>query len=73
MGMDMGFISVPVAVDVQEIIILKQLLIGQHLMGTAGSDYPLLWAKHIHRIRDFLQDMQVVGRGNGYLSFLPDT
>ena len=64
MGMDMAFILVPVAVDVQEVILPKQLLICQHLNGTAGSDYPLLWAEHIHRIRDFFHDMQIVGGGN---------
>ena len=66
-GMDMAFIPVPVAVDMQEIIVLEQLLICQDLMRTAGFDYPFLRAEHINRIRDFFHNMQVVGGGNDCL------
>ena len=68
MGMDMTFILVPVAVDMQEVILPKQLLICQDLMGTAGFDYFSFRAKHINRIRDFLYNMQVVSGGNDSFS-----
>src|SRR5262249_46608328 len=67
-GMGMADVAVPVHVFVDEVDRIEQVQIAQDFPGWAYCRDPVIFGQDYGAIRDFLGDVEIVGRGNDSLA-----
>ena len=68
--MDMRLVFMPMAVDVDKIVICEEFPVSQYFKRAALPCYPFVFIKHVNDVGNFLKDMQVMGRGNDCPAFM---